>query len=116
VVHGLEKCGLADDAASRQAAAFRCRPRQAFALDRGRRFQCRSSQPDPGRVTIRRLNREEYRNTILDLLGVPFDADDAFPADDTGYGFDTIGDVLNISPLLMEKLYHRCAGDRHQRD
>ena len=28
---------------------------------------------------------------------------DNFPADDTGYGFDTIGDVLSISPLLMEK-------------
>jgi hypothetical protein len=66
-------------------------------------FKVDSANPDPGRVTIRRLNREEYRNTIFDLLGVQFDADDAFPADDTGYGFDTIGDVLNISPLLMEK-------------
>ena len=66
-------------------------------------FQVDPANPDPGRVTIRRLNREEYQNTVLDLLGVSFDADDAFPADDTGYGFDTIGDVLNISPLLMEK-------------
>ncbi len=66
-------------------------------------FKVDPANPDPGRVTIRRLNREEYRNTILDLLGVKFDADEAFPADDTGYGFDTIGDVLNISPLLMEK-------------
>jgi len=66
-------------------------------------FNVDPANPDPGRVTIRRLNREEYRNTILDLLGVQFDVDEAFPADDTGYGFDTIGDVLNISPLLMEK-------------
>src|SRR5437870_5388277 len=66
-------------------------------------FKVDPANPDPGRVTIRRLNREEYENTILDLLGVKFDADDAFPADDTGYGFDTIGDVLSISPLLMEK-------------
>jgi hypothetical protein len=66
-------------------------------------FKVDPANPDPGRVTIRRLNREEYRNTIFDLLGVKFDADEAFPADDTGYGFDTIGDVLNISPLLMEK-------------
>ena len=59
--------------------------------------------PDPGRVTIRRLNREEYRNTIGDLVGVSYNVDDNFPPDDTGFGFDTIGDVLTISPLLLEK-------------
>ena len=59
--------------------------------------------PDPGRVTIRRLNREEYRNTIEDLVGVQYNVDDNFPPDDTGFGFDTIGDVLTISPLLLEK-------------
>lgn len=58
---------------------------------------------DPGRVTIRRLNRVEYRNTIRDLLAVDFDPTDAFPSDDVGYGFDNIGDVLSLSPLLMEK-------------
>lgn len=58
---------------------------------------------DPGRVTLRRLNRIEYRNTIRDLMGVDFRTDEEFPADDTGYGFDTIGDVLTTSPLLMEK-------------
>lgn len=57
---------------------------------------------DPGRVTIRRLNRTEYNNTIRDLLGVPFTPADDFPADDVGYGFDNIADVLSISPLLME--------------
>ena len=59
--------------------------------------------PDPGRVTVRRLNRVEYRNTIRDLLGVDFEATETFPADDTGHGFDNIGDVLSISPLLLEK-------------
>jgi hypothetical protein len=59
--------------------------------------------PDPGRVTLRRLNRTEYRNTIRDLMGVDFNATAEFPADDTGLGFDTIGDVLTISPLLLEK-------------
>ena len=59
--------------------------------------------PDPGRVTIRRMNREEYQNTIGDVVGVRFNANDNFPPDDTGFGFDTIGDVLTISPLLMEK-------------
>ena len=59
--------------------------------------------PDPGRVTIRRLNRDEYRNTIRDLMGVDYNTPDEFPPDDTGYGFDTIGDVLSISPMLLEK-------------
>ena len=57
----------------------------------------------PGRVTLRRLNREEYNNTIADLTGVSLRPADDFPSDDVGYGFDNIGDVLSISPLLMEK-------------
>ena len=60
-------------------------------------------KPDPGRVTARRLNRNEYSNTIRDLLAVDFRAERDFPTDDTGYGFDNIGDVLTISPVLMEK-------------
>jgi hypothetical protein len=59
--------------------------------------------PDPGRVTVRRLNRTEYRNTIRDLMGVNYNTEFEFPADDTGYGFDTIADALTISPMLMEK-------------
>jgi hypothetical protein len=62
-----------------------------------------SVKPDPGRVTARRLNRNEYRNTIRDLLAVDFRADKDFPTDDSGYGFDNIGDILTISPVLMEK-------------
>src|SRR5690348_6460520 len=59
---------------------------------------------DPGRVTARRLNRVEYDNTIRDLLGVNLHTAAEFPTDDSGYGFDNIGDVLSLSPLLMEKL------------
>jgi hypothetical protein len=66
-------------------------------------FQIDPANPDPGRVTVRRLNRTEYRNTIRDLIGVNFNTDAEFPADDTGHGFDTIGDVLTVSPLLLEK-------------
>ncbi len=62
----------------------------------------RTLKPDPGRVTARRLNRNEYANTIRDLLAVEFRAEKDFPADDTGHGFDTIGDVLTVSPVLME--------------
>ena len=62
--------------------------------------------PDPGHVTVRRLNRIEYRNTIRDLLGVEFDVNVEFPPDDTGHGFDNNGDVLTISPLLLEKYFN----------
>ena len=58
---------------------------------------------DPGRVTARRLNRQEYNNTVRDLVGIDFRPADSFPADDSGYGFDNIGDVLSLSPILMEK-------------
>jgi mono/diheme cytochrome c family protein len=63
----------------------------------------RNAKPDPGRVTLRRLNRAEYTNTIRDLLSVDYRADQSFPADDSGEGFDNIGDVLTVSPVLMEK-------------
>ncbi|MDR3637045.1 MAG: DUF1587 domain-containing protein, partial [Isosphaeraceae bacterium] len=66
------------------------------------KFECGRTS-DPGRVTIRRLNRAEYNNTIRDLIGVDFNPADDFPSDDVGYGFDNIGDVLTIPPILMEK-------------
>ena len=62
-----------------------------------------SAGVDPGRVTIRRLNRAEYNNTVRDLVGVTFLPAADFPSDDVGYGFDNIGDVLSLPPLLMEK-------------
>ena len=62
-----------------------------------------SVKPDPGRMTAHRLNRNEYTNTIRDLLGVRFRAERDFPVDDSGDGFDNIGDVLTVSPLLMER-------------
>jgi hypothetical protein len=64
--------------------------------------------PNPGSVTLRRLNRTEYRYTIRDLLGVDYAPSAGFPGDDVGYGFDNIGDVLTLPPLLMEK-YLRAA-------
>ena len=62
-----------------------------------------TAKRDPGRITVRRLNRVEYKNTVRDLLGADFNPTENFPADDVGYGFDNIGDVLTMSPLLMER-------------
>ena len=63
----------------------------------------RNAKPEAGRVTMRRLNRLEYKNTIRDLIGVDFDPTSEFPSDDIGYGFDNIGDVLSLPPVLMER-------------
>jgi hypothetical protein len=64
----------------------------------------RRSPPNPGRVTMRRLNKAEYDNTIRDLFyGLDIRAAADFPADDVGHGFDNIGDVLSMSPLLMDR-------------
>lgn len=61
------------------------------------------SNIQPGNVTIRRLNRIEYRNSVRDLLGVDYEPAENFPGDDVGHGFDNIADVLSLPPILMEK-------------
>jgi hypothetical protein len=66
-------------------------------------FEIDPQNPNPGRVTVRRLNRVEYRNTIRDLIGVDYDTQNEFPPDDTGHGFDDISDVLTLPPMLLEK-------------
>ena len=66
-------------------------------------FGIEPKNSDPGRVTVRRLNRVEYRNTIRELMGVDYDTNVEFPPDDSGHGFDNIADVLTVSPMLLEK-------------
>ncbi|CAN5674723.1 hypothetical protein BH11VER1_BH11VER1_32220 [soil metagenome] len=61
------------------------------------------TKSDPGHITLRRLNRVEYDNTVRDVFRIKSRPSEAFPPDDTGYGYDNIGDVLSLSPLLMEK-------------
>ncbi len=64
----------------------------------------KNTKPDPGHLTAHRLNRAEYNNTVRDLLAVKFKPAADFPADDSGFGFDNIGDALSVSPVLMEKV------------
>ncbi len=68
-----------------------------------------AEKPDPGRVGIHRLNRAEYNNAVRDLLAVDFTPADDFPADDAGYGFDNIADVLSMPPVLTEKYMNAAA-------
>jgi hypothetical protein len=62
-----------------------------------------AAHPDPGRATIRRLNRIEYANAVRDLLALEVDVSRELPQDNSGYGFDNIADVLSVSPTLMER-------------
>src|SRR5262249_27845258 len=62
-----------------------------------------AAHPNPGRPAIHRLNRAEYSNSIRDLLALDINAGDMLPVDDSGYGFDNIGDVLSVSPVLLER-------------
>ncbi|MGJ8644889.1 MAG: DUF1592 domain-containing protein [Luteolibacter sp.] len=66
-------------------------------------FYVDPENPDPGKVALRRLNRTEYENTIRDLLGVSINTEEILPPDDSGYGFDNIGDALTISPVHLER-------------
>ena len=63
----------------------------------------RPRSPNPGRPAVHRLNRAEYANAIRDCLAVGDRRRALLPADDSGYGFDNIGDVLTVSPLLLER-------------
>ncbi len=63
-----------------------------------------AAAPDPGRtVAFHRLNRNEYRNAIRDLLALDIDVSELLPADDSSYGFDNIAGVLKLSPTLLER-------------
>ena len=62
-----------------------------------------AAHPNAGRPVAHRLNRAEYTNAIRDLLGLEIDGREMLPADDSGYGFDNIGDVLSMSPSLLER-------------
>jgi len=62
-----------------------------------------ASNPNPGSPAVHRLNRSEYANAVRDLLGVQVDITSLLPPDDSGYGFDNIGDVLSLSPALLDR-------------
>lgn len=48
-------------------------------------------------VVLRRLNRNEYENTIRDLFDVDVDVKDVLPQDNPAYGFDNVGEGLAVS-------------------
>jgi len=69
-----------------------------------------TAELNPGRPVLRRLNRAEYANAIRDLLGLTIDVSDLLPPDNSAFGFDNIGDLLDVSPALLER--YLSAADR----
>jgi mono/diheme cytochrome c family protein len=68
-----------------------------------------AEHPNPGRPTLHRLNRAEYRNAIRDLLAVEIDPATLLPADNAAYGFDNNADALSLSPALTERYLEAAA-------
>jgi len=62
-----------------------------------------TAKPNPGRPVLHRLNRAEYANAVRDLLALDVDPSTLLPPDDSAYGFDNVGDVLGVSPVLLER-------------
>ena len=62
-----------------------------------------AAAPNPGRISIHRLNRLEYTNAIRDLLALEIDETALLPADESAHGFDNMADVLTVSPGLLER-------------
>ena len=59
--------------------------------------------PDPGRVVLHRLNRDEYANAVRDLFALQVSPAAVLPQDDTSDGFDNIADVLQTSPAFLDQ-------------
>jgi mono/diheme cytochrome c family protein len=61
------------------------------------------AHPNPGRTAVyHRLNRTEYQNAVRDVLGLDLDMATLLPGDDAAYGFDNIGEMLTVSPDLID--------------
>jgi mono/diheme cytochrome c family protein len=78
-----------------------------------------AANPNPGTLSVHRLNRTEYANAVRDLLDIEVDVTNILPADDSNEGFDNIADALSVSPTLIQgyvsaamKISRRAVGDR----
>jgi mono/diheme cytochrome c family protein len=92
----------------------------AFASDLESRLdKTAAANPNPGTLSVHRLNRTEYANAVRDLLELEVDVTNILPADDSNEGFDNMADALSVSPTLIQgyvsaamKISRRAVGDR----
>lgn len=94
-----------DGSTTDEGAAPAARPPAGGTLRPGPTADLPIASLSAGRLQLHRLNRSEYNNTTRDLLGTSQRPADRFPADDLGYGYDNIADVLSLSPVLLEMYY-----------
>ncbi len=94
--HVMPPAKKAQPSAEQRRALLEWIDRAVFPID--------PERPDPGHAVLRRLNRAEYNNAVRDVFRIESRPADVFPPDDSGYGFDTVGDVLTLSPTLLEKV------------
>ena len=108
VVRKLRTGAMPPQGARRPDAATLERLRVSLEQDLDRAV---ATQPDPGRSVLRRLNRTEYANAVQDALALPIgEVASMLPPDNSGFGFDNIGDLLGVSPALLER--YLVAADR----
>ena len=69
-----------------------------------------SVKPDAGQIAARRLNNRQNQQRRTRLAGRRYSSRQQFPTGQTAFGFDNIGDALNISPVLLEKYGCDCGG------
>ncbi|QDT05686.1 hypothetical protein K227x_40890 [Rubripirellula lacrimiformis] len=67
---------------------------EVFLQIAGRRFQ---------QTVLRRLNRNEYANTLNDLFGTHLDLSMMLPEDGRSHEFDNVGDALGVSMVHLQK-------------
>ena len=69
-----------------------------------------ATRPDPGRVSLHRLNRKEYANAVWDLLRINVDPNTILPQDDRSDGFDNVASVLQVSPSFLDQYLSAARG------
>ena len=74
--------------------------RQAFAQLLGQPLT--SAHAEAKGTVLRRLNRQEYENTLNDLFGTNLNLADTLPEDGRAHGFDTVGEALGLSRVQLQ--------------
>jgi len=73
--------------------------RNAFVTELDSRLTAAATAAHPARTQLRRLTRQEFENSLKDLLALPrLDITGMLPADGRVSGYDKIGSGLDLSP------------------
>src|SRR5688572_8165266 len=65
--------------------------------------QAAAKNPNPGSISLHRLNRAEYAASIKEIFDIDVDGAALLPTDDISDGFDNIASVLKVSPSFLDQ-------------